>query len=898
MRFGKYWDDKVIAEKMELYQKNIEEIISEINEKVSKGDVEKLNSSKIKEKLTNLDADLNAFQNLSKDTASYIVYKRHSEIGDVQYWKEAKDIELLKQHSLRNPIVEQVINETLQTIKEIWNAFGDGKENFFNEIHVELGREMKNPAEKRKSMTEQITENENTNLRIKALLLELLNDSHVENVRPYSPMQQEILKIYEEGVYGNSNNENELDEIKKIRKKNEPSAAELKRYKLWLEQGYKSPYSGKIIPLNKLFTPAYEIEHIIPQSRFFDDSFSNKVICEAEVNSIKDNQLAYEFIKNNPGLKIELSRGEFVNILSVDAYEENVKKYFAQSRSKLKKLLMEDIPDAFIERQLNDSRYISTVVKSLLSNIVRGEGEKEGMAKNIVVSNGAITSRLKKDWGLNDVWNELITPRFERLNKITNSDKFGSINPNTNKFLPQVPLELSKGFNKKRIDHRHHAVDALVVACSSRSHINYLNNESAKEKNKAERFDLRNKLRKLEEVEVKKWENGQLIKRKIKVGREFLKPWPDFTKDAKDVLNVIIVSFKKNNRVINKTTNRYQKWEKQPDGLMKKIFVIQEKGDSWAIRKPLHTPMPYGLKDYQIDNIKIAENVGKRSFIMNTDIRDEIEKRLKERNGKITETQKDLKQNPTKDKDGNEILVTDFLIHNKKFRRRQPISKLSNRSTNGGITNYEQMIKFLNKISDKKIKDDLITHLKENDNNIDKAFSPDGIELFNSKRKIPVFKLPIAESGEKRFTLGNSVGNKHKWVEAAEGTNIFFAIYADTNGNRSYETIPLNVVIENQKVGALNKEKPDQCSVPKQNANGQQLLFSLSPNDLVYLPTEEEMIAPALLKSSILNKNQVKNIYKFVSSSGSQAFFIQNAVATSIVNKMEFSALNKMEKSI
>ena len=75
----------------------------------------------------------------------------------------------------------------------------------------------------------------------------------------------------------------------------------------------------------------------------------------------------------------------------------------------MKKLLMEDIPDTFIERQLNDSRYISTIVKCLLSNIVRekdgqGDLEQEAISKNVIVCTGGITDRLKKDWGLNDVF--------------------------------------------------------------------------------------------------------------------------------------------------------------------------------------------------------------------------------------------------------------------------------------------------------------------------------------------------------------------------------------------------------------------------------------------------------------------------------------------------------------
>ena len=78
---------------------------------------------------------------------------------------------------------------------------------------------------------------------------------------------------------------------------------------------------------------------------------------------------------------------------------------------------MEDIPEQFIARQLNDSRYISKLVKSLLSNIVREEGEQEEMSKNVVVCTGSVTDRLKKDWGINDVWNKIILPFYINQHK-------------------------------------------------------------------------------------------------------------------------------------------------------------------------------------------------------------------------------------------------------------------------------------------------------------------------------------------------------------------------------------------------------------------------------------------------------------------------------------------------
>lgn len=261
MRFGRFWSwDKIDSKTKE-----------RIN-KIINGEYDEEIKNRVREKAIHLTGQ-NHFQGLQLWLAQYIVYDRHSEAALVGKWNAINDLEEyleeFKQHSLRNPIVEQVVTETLRVVRDIWKKFGNGSKGFFDEIHIELGREMKNTAEERKRLTNQITENENTNLRIKALLVELKDNSDgklfVEDVRPYSPMQQEALKIYEDGVL-NSNLEIP-DDILKISMTSQPSKSELQRYKLWLEQKYRSPYTGQIIPLNKLFTEAYQIEHIIPQSR-------------------------------------------------------------------------------------------------------------------------------------------------------------------------------------------------------------------------------------------------------------------------------------------------------------------------------------------------------------------------------------------------------------------------------------------------------------------------------------------------------------------------------------------------------------------------------------------------------------------------------------------------------
>lgn len=815
MRLGKYWDWNLIDTKT---QSQISKIIT--------GEYDENIKNHVREKSINLKQEID-FQGLQLWFAQYIVYGRHSEASIAGKWESVKDLEdylhEFKQHSLRNPIVEQVATETLRVVGDIWRKYGNGAKDFFREIHVELGRSMKNTADERKRLTEQVASNENTNLRIKALIAELKDNSDgtlfVEDVRPYSPLQQEALKIYEEGVL--TSGENIPDDIIKISKTAQPTKSELQRYKLWLEQKYRSPYTGEMIPLSKLFTSEYEIEHVIPQSRYFDDGLSNKVICEAAVNKRKDNQLGFEFIKNHHGEIIETGFGKKVKIFSEEEYADFVKKNYAQNRTKRNKLLLEDIPEKMIERQLNDTRYISKFISNVLSNIVRSDENDDGInSKNLLPGNGKITTMLRQDWGLDAVWSDLILPRFERMNQLTNSESFTSKNTN-NRLIPTVPLEFSKNFQKKRIDHRHHALDALVIACATRDHINLLNNKHA---NSNERHDLNRKLRKYEKKVYNDSKTGGRIERDVPA--EFLKPWPTFTKDTKDEIEKVIVSFKQNLRAINKTTNKSQRFVEK-NGKKIKELVPQVKGDSWAIRKPMHKDTVSG--EVKLPWIKVP--------------RDKV----------LTATRKNID------------------------------------------TSFD--LKTIESITDTGIQKILKNYLSSKGNNPEFAFTPEGLEEMNKnieqynggKKHKPIYKARIFELGSK-FPLGHSGNKKAKFVEAAKGTNLFFAIYQDKTDKRSFETIPFNVVIERQKQGL--------SSVPETSDKGDKLLFHLSPNDLVYIPSSDEIENQNISNIKIINEEQAKKIYKMVSCTGVQCMFVRNDVATPIVNKVEFSSLNKMERSI
>ena len=762
MRFGAYWDFNHIDKNT---QKRIEDLITGVeNEEIRTILREKAEMYQL-EKETD-------FQDLPLWLAQYIVYNRHAEASSLEKWTSVNDLETylneFKQHSLRNPIVEQVVTETLRVVRDIWQQYGQGQANFFDEIHIELGRELKKTAKEREELSKQNQKNEDTNLSIKEKLKEL----EKYNTRAYSITHQE-------------------------------------KYKLWLEQKHISPYTGQIISPENLFTDNYEIEHIIPQSRFFDDSLSNKVVCESIVNKApyKDRQLGLEFIKNQGGRIVkELSKeNKTIKIFTEEQYRTFIKEHYSNNPEKTKKLLLEEIPEKMVARQMNDTCYISKFISEILSKIVRSDEQDEGVhSKNVILCTGKITSILRQDWGLNDVWDNLILPRFERMNNLLQKEKFTIYSIEKQKKIPVVPInDQFKSFQKKRIDHRHHALDAIIIACVTGEHINYINNQHALEKgkDKKEKQKEHDKLR--EKLCIKKHNKGS----EENYSWIFKKPWAHFTQEVQAALEGIVVSFKQNLRVINKATNYYERWVEENGRYIKKI--VKQEGTNWAIRKPLHEETISG-KIY-LDREKIAKN----------DI--------------LTATRK----------------TVDSSFDDKRIK----------------------------KITDTGIQKILLNYLKYK-GSPEIAFSPEGLEELNKnitlyndgKPHKPIRKVRIFEQGSK-FPLGE-VGNKAtKYVEAAKGTNLYFGIYQGKD-KRSFATIPLNEVIERQKQG--------RSSVPKYNEKGDPLLFSLSPNDLVYVPVEGEIIEDIDFQN--LSNEQKERIYN-VNDFSSTCYFTPNRIAKAIFPK-------------
>ena len=440
-----------------------------------------------------------------------------------------------------------------------------------------------------------------------------------------------------------------------------------------------------------------------------------------------------------------------------------------------------------------------------------------------------------------------------------------------------MPLELQKGFNKKRIDHRHHAMDAIVIACANRNIVNYLNNESASKNSEISRYDLQRLLCDKQKTDDKgnyRW----LIK----------KPWGTFTQDVYSALQDIIVSFKQNLRVINKTTNRYQHYENG-----KKTMIPQRKGDSWAIRKSMHKETVFGEVNLRgIKTVALKEALKNPKAVVNRDLKKKLkallsqnlnEKQIK----KYFEDNKDVWQ----DVDLKKIKVYYFSKETKErfFAVRKPLD-----------TSFDKK-KIIGSVTDTGIQKILLRHLDANGDDVELAFSPEGIEAMNKnivalndgKWHQPIYKVRVYEMSKKKFVIGQTGNKCTKFVEAADGTNLFFAIYeteqedkstGETIKKRTYATIPLNIAIDRQKCGLSSAPEDGNGNLPK---------FVLSPNDLVYVPSKEE-----IANGNIVYPLDKARIYKMVSCTGNQCFFIQSYASSVIVDKYEYSALNKMERAI
>jgi CRISPR/Cas system Type II protein with McrA/HNH and RuvC-like nuclease domain len=416
--------------------------------------------------------------------ASSLVYGRHTKEEVKPQLKDYHEIKYVERN-LRNPIVEQIANETMQVVKALWKQYHLHPDEL--EIRVELARDLKNSAQERDNIFKAQNKNRNSNERIKERLKQ-------ENV-PVTDLN--ILK-----------------------------------YKLYEQQSYISPYTKKTISFSKLFDDNfYNIDHIIPKSRYFDDSIANKVICESNINEEKDNRTAWEYISQQSSQFAILTPEDYLNHIN--------SSFFGQKK---KNLLAEKIPSNPVARQMKDTQYISIAVKDELAKIVGSE--------HVKTTTGSVTDYLRSQWGLRRLFMELTEDRFKQMELWSlNEDgtpKESWIRKGYDETTLKNVYEI-KGWSK-RYDHRHHSIDALVVALCNEKFVKRLNDlnkyfqeELAKHKSSIPIIDE-------DSIELAFFnlpkEKRNKIMQEIESSRKFDAPFDNLVAEAKYLLESMIVSQK------------------------------------------------------------------------------------------------------------------------------------------------------------------------------------------------------------------------------------------------------------------------------------------------------------------------------------------------------------------
>ncbi len=540
---------------------------------INEQETEKSKDEKL-ESLKDFIPDKKARLRLSKfSTASDFTYLNYWEATAVRYGshstKKGKAIGTIKpveRHSMNNPIVEKIINETISVVNDIQQKYG------FDEVRIELSRELKASMDERQQIWESMNNNAAKNEWAKQMLRELKSEFSELDTDSSNKSNLDKIKIIEDVVKFKNAGEYKLKE--KEYKLSEPSKAEVKKYLLWLEQNFKCPYTNQPIPFTDVFArgKVVEVEHIIPRERYYLNSYANKVITWREVNQAKannGNRTAYEFIvSKRTEEKVKVGNSEFP-LVPKEKWESHVKSMFPKG-GKQTNLLRKEIPEDPINRTLNETQYINKKLKEKLSELV---GEQK-----VWVTSGAVTDILRDRWHLNDIMKELMRSRFENYNTGEKKEKrnlthFTKVY--NNKTGNYEDREVFEGYSK-RLDHRHHAMDAIIIACTKQNHIQYINTLNAINSSD-------------QENDESKKAKYNLLKADVCIGNssnKFKTPWVEdkFIPDVKKALSEVVISHKNTRLLISPSKHRVAK-DIKPNKIA-------------SIRGELHKETNYAKKNY------------------------------------------------------------------------------------------------------------------------------------------------------------------------------------------------------------------------------------------------------------------------------------------------------------
>ena len=691
----------------------------------------------------------------------------------------------IRRNSLRNPVVEKILNQMVNVINEIIKTYGKP-----DEIRIEMARELKKSQEERELLEAAIRKNTTESEKLRKELEEEFGIQHVT--------KNDIL-----------------------------------RYKLYNElklNGYKTLYSNTYIPREELFSKRFDIEHIIPQSRLFDDSFSNKTLEVRDINIEKGNKTAYDFV------------AEKYDEQGLADYESRVEELFNNkviSRTKRNNLLMKEseIPSDFLERDLRDSQYIARKAREILEEIV----------PFVVTTTGAVTSRLREDWQLVNIMQEL---NWNKYNALGLTERYTDKNGNIVKRIKDWT---------KRNDHRHHAMDALTIAFTKRSIVQYLSNLNA-------RSDKSGSIYGIEQKELHRDEKDHKL--------VFNAPMPldEFRAEAIKHLESILVSIKAKNKVVTKNINKV----KTKEGHQLKVQLTP--------RGALHNETVYGkIRNYEAEFRKVdgkfTEEVILR--VSNQKCREALLKRLAE-----------FDNDPKKAFTGKNSLEKNPIWLNADHSHAVPL-KIKLYKIVDVFTIKKAVDKDLkiDKVIDNKVRAILQARLDEFNGDAAKAFSnlDENPIWLNKEKGIAIKRVKIRgiANGEpvriKRDVNGTIIkdeyGNSIPNDFVNTGNNHHVAVYRDSNGNLHEHVVSFYEATTRAILGYPIVDKENNRS------EGWEFLFSMKQNEYFIFPNEKTGFKPQEIdlmdeKNFTLISPNLYRVQKFTNGD----YFFRHHLETNVEN--------------
>ncbi|MDD2657439.1 MAG: type II CRISPR RNA-guided endonuclease Cas9 [Candidatus Pacebacteria bacterium] len=492
------------------------------------------------------------------DSMSYAGYNHSSSLTkDENLQRKLLDqLKPISKNSLRQPIVEKILNQMVNVVNAIIEQYGKP-----DEIRIELARELKQSKEERndtdKFMSKRQRENDDISKRLAEYGLRATRNNIIK------------WRLYEEI----DNQDKKLNAM--------------------------CIYCGQPISLTEAIKGNdVDIEHIIPKSKLFDDSQSNKTLAHRHCNKDKNDLTAFDFMKGKPNAVFE-------------AYIERVNALYSNyiiNRSKRDKLLMseEKIPNNFIDRQLRESQYIAKKAREILQTVCH----------NVWATSGTITSELRHLWGWDDVTMNLQMAKYKSLG-MTDFVEWES-DHGKNKHKKEVIVVWSK-----RDDHRHHAIDALTIACTKQGYIQRFNTLSASKT----REDMKSAIER-RSVEFK--EKRSLLEKYI------ISELPISVNDVERAASNILISFKSGKKVATKGN---RKVGKRGDKKVVQNGIIVPRGS-------LSEESVYGKIKTIDENKSIKYIFENRNLILKSEIKNLVEERIEQYKGDIKAAISSLKKTP------------------------------------------------------------------------------------------------------------------------------------------------------------------------------------------------------------------------------------------------------------